>query len=125
MTGPLVRRPDGCVDIGFDPRLPRQRRKTLALRLFPLGARLPGVLHAAGAPRASQRTTERRLVIEIAPDDVDGLARQRRRALGLTCQAAQMKPGALKRLRDRAALIACHSGDENCSIIVMAETSGI
>jgi hypothetical protein len=27
-----------------------------------------------------------------------------------------MEPGALQRLRDRAALIACHSGDENRSI---------
>jgi hypothetical protein len=28
-----------------------------------------------------------------------------------------MEPGALQCLRDRAALIACHSGDENRSIV--------
>ena len=28
-----------------------------------------------------------------------------------------MEPGALQRLRDRAALIACHPGDENRSIV--------
>ena len=114
----LVRRSDGRVDEVFDAGLARQRRKTLALRLFALDARLPGVLHAEDAPRAGQRTAQRRLVIEIALDDVDALARQRRRpfAVRLARQAAQMEPGALQRLRDRAALIACHSGDENRSI---------
>ena len=62
---------------------------------------------------------QRRLVIQIALDDVDAMARQRRRALAvrLTRQAAQIEPGALQRLRNRAALIACHSGDENRSIV--------
>ncbi len=102
----------------FDAGLARQRRKTLALRLFPLDARLPRVLHAEDAPRAGQRTAQRRLVIEIALDDVDAMARQRHRPLAvrLARQAAQMEPGALQRLRDRAALIACRSGDENRSI---------
>jgi hypothetical protein len=31
-------------------------------------------------------------------------------------QAAQTEPAVLQRLRDRAALMACHSGDENRSI---------
>ena len=77
----------------FDAGLARQRRKTLALRLFPLDARLPRVLHAEDAPRAGQRTAQRRLVIEIALDDVDALARQRRRPLAvrLARQAAQMR----------------------------------
>jgi len=46
------------------------------------------------------------------------MARHRRRpfAVRLARQAAQIEPGALQRLRDRAALIACHSGDENRSI---------
>ena len=92
----------------FDAGLARQRRKTLALRLFPLNARLQRVLDAEDAPHAGQRTAQRRLVIEIALDDVD--------AFRLPRQAAQMKPCALQRLRDRAALIACHSGDENRSI---------
>src|SRR5579862_3075305 len=115
---PLVRRSHGCIDIVFDAGLARQRRKTLALRLFPLDARLPRVLHAEDAPCAGQRTPQRRLVIEIALDDVDSLARQRCRPLAarLTRQAAQKEPGALQRPRDRAALIACHSGDENRSI---------
>jgi hypothetical protein len=43
---PLVRRSHGCVDVVFDACLTRQRRQTLALRLFPLGTRLPCVLHA-------------------------------------------------------------------------------
>src|SRR6202521_4762302 len=77
-----VRRSHGCVDVVFDAGLARRRRKTLALRLFPLGARLPRALHAVRLPP----------------------------------QAAQMEPGALQRLRDRAALIARHSGDENRSI---------
>src|SRR6266700_1511825 len=115
---PFVRRPHGCVDVVLDAGLARQRRKTLALRLFPLDARLPRVLHAEDAPGAGQRTAQRRLVIQIALDDVDAIARQRRRPLAvwLARQAAQMEPGALQRLRDRAALIACHSGDENRSI---------
>ena len=116
---PLVRRSHGCVDVVFDAGLARQCRKTLALRLFTLDARLPGVLHAEDAPRAGQRTaSQRHLVIEIALDDVDALARQRRRLLAvrLARQAAQIEPGALQRLRDRAALMACHSGDENRSI---------
>jgi hypothetical protein len=103
----------------FDAGLARQRRKTLALRLFLLDAPLQRVLHAEDAPRAGQRTAQRRLVIEIALDDVDdAVARQRRRllALRLARQAAQTEPAALQRLRDRAALIACHSGDENRSI---------
>src|SRR6476620_4233609 len=114
---PLVRRSHGCVDVVFDAGLARQCRKTLALRLFPLDARLPRGLHAEDAPRAGQRTAQRRLVIEIALNDVDAVARQRRRplALRLTRQAAQTEPAALQRLRDRAALIACHSGDENSS----------
>src|SRR5438046_9667177 len=115
---PLVRRSHGCVDVVFDAGLARQRRKTLALRLFPLNARLPRVLHAEDAPRAGQRTAQRRLVIEIALDDVDAVARQRRRTLAVqpTSQPAQLEPGALQRLSDRAALIACHSGDENRAI---------
>src|SRR5260221_2425228 len=96
-AGLLVRRSHGRVDVVFDARLARQRRKTLALRLFPLGARLPRVLHAEDAPGAGQRTAQRRLVIEIALDDVDALARQRRRPLAvrLAGQAAQIEPGAL------------------------------
>src|SRR6202011_2390314 len=101
-----------------DAGLARQRRKTLALRLFPLDTRLPRVLDAEDAPRAGQRTAQRRLVIQIALDDVDAVARQRRRPLAvrLARQAAQMEPGAMQRLRDRAALLACYSGDENRSI---------
>src|SRR5271169_5597535 len=96
-TRPLVRRSHGCVDVVFDAGLARQRRKTLALRLFPLDARLPRVLHTEDAPRAGQRTPQRRRIIEIALDDVDALARQRRRPLAFrrARQAAQMKPGAL------------------------------
>src|SRR5258707_11029397 len=111
----LVRRSHGCVDEVFDAGLARQRRKALALSLFPLDARLRRVLHSEDAPRAGQRKAQRRLVIEIALDDVDALARKRRRPLAvrLARQAAQMEPGALQRVRDRAALMACHSGDEN------------
>src|SRR4029077_20896854 len=94
---PLVRRSDRCVDEVLDAGLARQRRQTLALRLFPLDARLPGVLHAEDAPRAGQRTAQRRLVIEIALDDVNPLARQRRRPLAvrLARQASQIEPTAL------------------------------
>src|SRR6202048_5021215 len=79
----LVRRSHGCVDVVFDAGLARQRCKTLALRLFPLDARLPRVLHAEDAPRSGQRATQRRLVIEIALDDLDALAHQCRRLLAL------------------------------------------
>src|SRR5258706_15713001 len=94
---PLVRRSHGCVDVVFDAGLARQRRKTLALRLFPLDARFGRVLHAEDAPRAGQRTAQRLLVIEIALDDVDALARQRGRplALRLARHTAQMEPAAL------------------------------
>src|SRR2546429_8499050 len=114
---PLVRRSHGCIDVVSAPGLARPRRKTLALRLFPLDTRLPRVLHAEDAPRAGQRTAQRRLVIEIALDDVGAVARQRRRplALRLAREATQTEPAALQRLCDRAALIACHSGDENSS----------
>src|SRR5437764_14887188 len=74
---PLVRRSHGCVDVMFDAGLARQRRQTLALRLFPFDTGLPRVLHAEDAPRSGQRTAQRRLVIEIALDDVDALARKR------------------------------------------------
>src|SRR4029077_8948129 len=116
---PLVRRSYGCVDVVFDTGLARQRRQTLALRLFPLDTSLQRVLHAEDAPRVGQRTAQRRLVIEIALDEVDAAARQRRRPLAvrLARQAAQTEPAALQRLRDRAALIACYSGDENRSIV--------
>jgi hypothetical protein len=62
---------------------------------------------------------QHRLVIQIALDDVDAVARQRRRPLAvwLARQAAQIEPGALQRLRDRATLIACHSGNKNRSIV--------
>src|SRR5580700_8764554 len=80
---PLVRRSHGCVDVVLDAGLARQRRKTLALRFFPLDARLPRILHAEDAPRAGQRTAQRRRIIEIALDDVDALARQRRRAFAV------------------------------------------
>src|SRR5947209_1098488 len=114
---PLVRRSHGCVDEVFDTGLARQRRQTLALRLFPLDTRLPRVLHAEDAPRAGQRTAQRRLVIQIALDDVDAVAGQRRRllALRLARHAAQTEPAPLQRLRDRATLIACYPGDENRS----------
>src|SRR5260221_14789578 len=79
----LVRRSPGWVDVVFAAGLARQRRKTLALRLFPLDARLRRVLHAEDAPRAGQRTAQRRLVIEIALDDIDAAARQRRRPLAV------------------------------------------
>src|SRR5580700_3845965 len=115
----LVCRSYGRVDVVFDAGLPRQRRKTLALRLFPLDARLPRVLHAEDAPRPGQCTAQRRLVIQIALDDVDALAPQRCRPLAvrLARQAAEIEPAALQSLRDRATLIACHSGDENRSIV--------
>src|SRR6202035_574226 len=79
----LVRRSHGCVDVVFHAGLARQGRKAFALRLFPLDARLPRVLHAEDAPGPGQRTAQRRLVIEIALDDVDAMGRQRRRALAL------------------------------------------
>src|SRR5690242_6854835 len=93
----LVRRSHGCIDIVFDAGLACERRKTFALRLFPLDARLSRVLHAEDAPSASQCTAQRRLVVEIALDDVYALARQRRRpiAIRLSRQAAQMEPAAL------------------------------
>src|SRR5438874_11767940 len=75
---PLVCRSHGCVDEVFNADLARQRRKTLALRLFPLDARLPRVLYAKDAPRAGRRTAQRRLVVEIALDNVHAVARQRR-----------------------------------------------
>ena len=111
-------RSHGRVDVVFDAGRARQRRQTLALRLFPLDARLPRVLHAEDAPRAGQRSAQRRLVVEIALDDVDAVARQRRRPLAvrLARQAAQLEPRAPQRLRDRAALMAGHAGDENRSI---------
>src|SRR6202011_2214611 len=61
---------------------------------------------------------QRRLVIEIALDDIDTVARERHRPIAarLARQAAQLARAALQRLRDRAALMACHSGDENRSI---------
>src|SRR5437763_8518902 len=100
-AGPLVRRSHGCVDVVFNAGLARQRRKTLALRLFPLDACLPRVLHAEDAPRAGQRTAQRRLVIEIALDDVDAVTRPRRRPLAVRVarEAGHMEYGAMPRLR--------------------------
>src|SRR6202043_3100823 len=110
-----------CVDVVFDAGLARQRCETLALRFFPLDARLPRVLNAEDAPRAGQRTAQRRVIIEIALDNVDAAARQLRRSLALrfSRQAAHTEPAAPQRLRDRAALIACHSSDENSSAHIL------
>jgi len=49
--------------------------------------------------RPAKRTAQRRLFIEIALDDIDAMARQRRRplALRLARQAAQTEPAALQR----------------------------
>src|ERR1700686_1781343 len=80
---PFVPRSHGCVYVLSDAALARKHRKALALRLFPLDARLQRVLHAEDAPRSGQRTAQRRLVIEIALDDVDAVARQRRRPLAV------------------------------------------
>src|SRR5438067_90839 len=81
----------------------------------PVNAR---ALHAEDAPRSGQCMAKRRLVIEIALDDFDALARQRRGPLAvrLARQATQMETGAIQCLRHRSALLACHSGDENRSI---------
>src|SRR4030081_3392607 len=76
---PLVRRSHGCVDVVFDAGLTRQRRKTLALRLFPRYARRPRVRHAEDAPRAGECTAQRRRPL----------------AIRLARQAAQMEPAAL------------------------------
>src|SRR6476620_2495400 len=102
---PLVRRSNGCVDVVFDAGLARQRRQTLALRLFPLDTRLPRVLHTEDAPRASNRSAQRRLVSDIAFDDVDvgAAARQCRLfALRLARQATQTEPASPQRLGDGA-----------------------
>src|SRR5713101_4360410 len=107
---PLVRRSHRRVDVVFDAGRARQHRKTLALRLFPLDAPLRRGLYAEDAPGAGQRTAQRGLVIEIALDDLDAVARQRRRPLAVRPprQAAELEPGALQRLRDGAALMAGH-----------------
>src|SRR6266404_6744878 len=102
----LVRRSHGCIDVVFDSGLARQRRKTLALRFFPLNARLPRVLHAEDAPCAGQCAAQRRFVIEIALDEVDSVARQFRRPLAVRVarKAAQMESAALQGLRYCTAL---------------------
>jgi len=117
-AGPLVSRSHGCVDVVLDSGLARQRRKTLALRLFPLNTRLQRGLYAEDTPHAGQRTAQRRLVIEIAFDDLDAVARQRCRllAIRLPRQTTQTEAGADQRLRHGAALFACHSCDQNRSI---------
>src|SRR5437868_15206269 len=75
-SGPFVCRSNGGIDVVFDAGLARQLCKALALHLFPLDTRFPRILHAEDAPRASQRTAQRRLIIEVALDDVDALTRQ-------------------------------------------------
>jgi hypothetical protein len=72
---PLVCRSHGCIDVVFDAGFARQRRKTFALRLFPLDACLRRVLRAEDALRAGQRTAQRNLVVEIALDDVDAMVK--------------------------------------------------
>src|SRR5947209_17870231 len=74
---PLVRRSHGCIDIVFDAGLARQRRKTLALRLFPLDTRLLRVLHADAPPSAGQPPAQRRPVLRSALDHADALPRPR------------------------------------------------
>src|SRR5258708_34689467 len=90
-----------------------QHRKTFALRLFPLSASLSCVLNGKDAPDASQRRAQRRLVIEIALDDIDVLTRQCHCPLTVrfSGQTTQTEPGTLERLCDRTALMAGHSRD--------------
>lgn len=79
-----------------------------ALRLFSLDARLLRVLHAEDAHTPANARRSVVSSIEIALDDFDALARQRRCPLAVRSsrQATQMEPGALQSLRNRAALIA-------------------
>ena len=103
----LVRRSPGCVDVGFDaglapssPDVPcASSRSTPAFCAF-CTPKTPTIrpTHAAASSRS----------IEIALDDFDALARQRRCPLAIRSsrQATQMEPGALQSLRNRAALIA-------------------
>ena len=89
----LVRRSYRSVDILFDPGCAPECCQALALRLFPLDCRFTCVLHGEDAPRAGQRIPQRRLVIEIALDDVDALAGYATaRSLPLARQAAQWSP---------------------------------
>jgi len=55
---PRVRRSHGCVHVVFDAGLARQRRQTLALRLFSLDARLKRGLHpkTPHAPASARRS---------------------------------------------------------------------
>jgi len=69
---------------------PLSRRKVVGLALGMLGmglllldARLRRVLHTENAPGTGQRTLQHRFVIEIALDDFNALARQRRRPLAV------------------------------------------
>src|SRR5882724_1706564 len=77
---PLVRRSHGCVDVVFDAGLARQRRKTLALRLFPLDARLPAFCtpktpHAPANARRSVASSSRSPLTTSMPWRTNAAAR--------------------------------------------------
>src|SRR5882762_9374042 len=75
-----VRRSHGCVDVVFDAGLARQCRKTLALRLFPLDARLPAFCtpktpHAPANARRSVASSSRSPLTMSTPWRASGATR--------------------------------------------------
>src|SRR5258706_13706245 len=107
----------------LDTSLAGECRQPLSLYFFPLDTRFPGILDAKHTPGSSQRSAESPVVVEIPFDESDTRARQRCRRLAfrLAGQAAQPETVALQRLRNCSALMARHSGNENCSIVRHSE----
>src|SRR5260221_161604 len=109
----------------FDWRLRERNRPTQRLRqdLRRLRHRsyVTGEIDLAagqsGRGRGSARARASGVVRRHHPQLPGPTQRRRPLALRLARQAAQTEPAALQRLRDRAALIACYSGDENRSIV--------
>ena len=70
-AGLAIRRPDGGVDQVPQAGSQRQLGEPLPLLLFFVDTRFPGVLHREGAPGAVERGPDRRVVVQVALDDLD------------------------------------------------------
>src|SRR5258706_9611474 len=109
-----MRRSHGRVDEVLNPRLAGDLRESLALLLLAFDADFPRVLHRVRPPRAGERPSYRRFIVEVTGDDLDAklLHRPRRVRLRVARHAPHTHALRDQLARDRPALFAGDARDE-------------